>query len=130
MRNVPLVHGCLIDSGSRTTLRGMASTPGGTHTPVVLLARAHARAGREQEMLDALTSLVTATRQEQGCLTYEPHRGEDDPRLFVMYEVWGSEAHLEAHRQSPHLRHFFKLADSLTDDGISVEQLRPLGIPR
>jgi quinol monooxygenase YgiN len=105
-------------------------TSQGPETPVVLIARMRARAGREEELRNALTPLVTATRQEEGCITYVPHRSQDDPALFVMYEVWRSEEHLRAHERSPHLREFAELARSVTEDGIALERLRPLDVPR
>ncbi|MFI7143001.1 putative quinol monooxygenase [Streptomyces massasporeus] len=99
-------------------------------TPVVLIARMRARAGREEELRAALTPLVEATRQEEGCITYVPHRSEDDHAVFVMHEIWESEAHLRAHERSPHLREFAELARSATDGGIALERLRPLDVRR
>ncbi|MFG2358730.1 putative quinol monooxygenase [Streptomyces sp. NPDC048521] len=105
----------------------MTST-GETGTPIVLVARMQARPGKEKELRDALPPLVAATRREEGCLTYAPHQGLDDPGLLVMHEVWQSEEHLRSHSQSEHLRAFAALAGELTDGGIRIERLRPLDI--
>ncbi|CAL9378239.1 putative quinol monooxygenase [Streptomyces sp. enrichment culture] len=94
------------------------------HTgPIVLVARMKARPGKEQELWDALPALVSATRQEDGCLTYVPHEGLDDPGLLVMHEVWQSEEHLRAHSASAHLRAFAERAATLTVNGIEIERL-------
>ncbi|MEV7816316.1 putative quinol monooxygenase [Streptomyces flaveolus] len=96
--------------------------------PVVLVARMRALPGKERELRDALPALVTATRQEEGCLTYVPHQGLDDPGLLVMHEVWQSEAHLRAHSGSDHLRRFAELAETLTVGGIEIERLTELAV--
>ncbi|MFF4213226.1 putative quinol monooxygenase [Streptomyces sp. NPDC001796] len=96
--------------------------------PIVLVARMQARPGKEQELRDALPALVAATRQEDGCLTYVPHQGLDDPGLLVMHEVWQSEEHLRAHSGSDHLRQFAKLAETLTVGGIQIERLTELAV--
>ncbi|MFH8535076.1 putative quinol monooxygenase [Streptomyces tendae] len=96
--------------------------------PVVLVARMRALPGKERELRDALPSLVAATRQEDGCLTYVPHQGLDDPELLVMHEVWQSEEHLRAHSASDQLRRFAELAGHLTVDGIQIERLTVLAV--
>lgn len=96
--------------------------------PIVLVARMQARPGKEQELRDALPALVAATRQEDGCLTYVPHQGLDDPGLLVMHEVWQSEEHLRAHAASDHLRRFAELAELLTVGGIQIERLTELAV--
>ncbi len=117
-------------AGTFTNAGADAGTRQASETPVVLLARMRARPGREQELQEALVPLVTATHQEPGCVAYAPHRGHDDPALFVMHEVWQSETHLRAHEQSAHLRQFAEKAASLTDGGIAIERLEPLGVTR
>ncbi|GAB1340630.1 putative quinol monooxygenase [Streptomyces sp. E-15] len=95
---------------------------------IVLVARMRALPGKERELRDALPALVAATRQEDGCLTYVPHQGLDDPGLLVMHEVWQSEEHLRAHSASDHLRRFAELAGPLTVDGIQIERLTELAV--
>ncbi|GGL92687.1 antibiotic biosynthesis monooxygenase [Streptomyces fumigatiscleroticus] len=96
--------------------------------PIVLIARMQARPGKEQELKEALPGLVAATRQEEGCITYVPHLGLDDPGLIVMHEVWQSEEHLRAHSGSDHLRKFAGLAEELTVGGIRIERLTVLDV--
>ncbi|MET9297068.1 putative quinol monooxygenase [Streptomyces sp. NPDC003077] len=101
---------------------------GRTTGPIVLIARMKARPGKARELKDALPALVAATRREDGCLTYLPHHGLDDPGLLVMHEVWQSEEHLRAHSVSAHLRAFAELADTLTVGGIEIERLAELEV--
>ncbi|GAA2253577.1 antibiotic biosynthesis monooxygenase [Streptomyces ruber] len=96
--------------------------------PVVLIARLRARTGREGELKDALAPLVRASRREDGCITYTPHQGQDDPALFVVHEVWRSEAHLRVHSESSHFGEFVRTSESLLDGGIAVEPFRVLDV--
>lgn len=49
-----------------------------------------------------LGQLITASRAEPGCLTYDLHTEIDTPNSFVLHEVWESEAALEEHRTMAH----------------------------
>ncbi|MBI2882382.1 MAG: antibiotic biosynthesis monooxygenase [Candidatus Methylomirabilis oxyfera] len=72
---------------------------------VRVVARVVARSGKVEELLALLRGLVEPTRREPGCVTYELLQNTADPTDFTFVEEWSSEADLDAHLQSPHLRH-------------------------
>lgn len=45
-------------------------------------------------------------RDEPGCLRFDVIQDRDDANRFYYYEVYRDEAALEAHRQSPHFKHY------------------------
>ena len=51
---------------------------------------------------------VEPSRQEPGCIEYHMLRDQQDPSLFVFYEVWASKADLDVHSDLPHMREFFE----------------------
>ncbi len=55
-----------------------------------------------------LRELISPSRREPGCRTYEIHRAKDDPRTFLLYEQYDDEAAIEAHRASPHFIRYGK----------------------
>jgi quinol monooxygenase YgiN len=59
-----------------------------------------------QEIADALLKLTTASRQEPGCVTYVPHRLQDDPDMILIYEQYRDDAAADAHRQSEHFKKY------------------------
>ncbi|MBU1003663.1 MAG: antibiotic biosynthesis monooxygenase [Proteobacteria bacterium] len=61
--------------------------------------------GLEAEFEALLAPLVTATRAEQGCLRYEPHRTEEIGRYCIL-EQWQSQEHLDRHLDSEHIATF------------------------
>ena len=71
---------------------------------VRVVARVVARPGKEDELRTLLRGLIEPTRREPGCVTYELLQNTADPTDFTFVEEWCSEADLDAHLQSPHLR--------------------------
>ncbi|MGD0251490.1 MAG: putative quinol monooxygenase [Verrucomicrobiota bacterium] len=71
---------------------------------VTVVATFQAKPGKENELRAALTGLVAPTRKEAGCLNYNLHVSPEDPAKFLFHENWASQAHLDAHFQSPHVQ--------------------------
>jgi quinol monooxygenase YgiN len=72
--------------------------------PVTLAVTFQARPGKESELRETLLGLLAPTRAEAGCVNYDLHIAPDDPSKFLFYENWKSQAHLEAHAQTPHIQ--------------------------
>ncbi|AZM90653.1 MULTISPECIES: putative quinol monooxygenase [Streptomyces] len=84
---------------------------------VSLVGIARSKPERAQELMELLLSFVEPTRQEPGCLEYHFHEDGEEPGVFVFYEVWRSQADLDAHLALPHLRDFWeRRMDYLTTD--------------
>lgn len=69
----------------------------------------HAKTRPEQS--DAFEALFRAyvepSRAEPGCIEYHMLRDQQDPTLFIFYEIWQSQAHLDVHSNLPHMKQFF-----------------------
>ena len=91
-----------------------------------LVAVMRAKPGKEEELRAALESLIEPTKAEDGCHTYALHRGSEDPSLFIFYENWTSDAHLDAHLAMPYLVDFgARIPELLDDSGLSLNRVRP-----
>jgi quinol monooxygenase YgiN len=75
--------------------------------PCVIEQRHLARA------LEVYRELVAATRQEDGCLSYELLQQTDDPTRFVLVEEWESQEHLDAHTRTEHFTRLVAELESL-----------------
>jgi len=73
---------------------------------VVLVARWVARDGEEERVLALLEQLAPASRAEPGCLLYQPCRDREDPRRFLIFEVYADENAFRAHGESEHFQRF------------------------
>ena len=71
---------------------------------VVLVARWVAKEGKEERVLEVLEELAPASRAEPGCLHYQPCRDRDDPRRFLIFEIYADEQAIQAHGESEHFR--------------------------
>ena len=72
--------------------------------PIIMTVSFQARPGKETELRQALTDVLTPTRQEAGCLFYNLHVAADDPSKFLFHESWASGAHHAAHDLTPHIQ--------------------------
>ena len=70
---------------------------------LTVVAHIRAKAGYEEQVREALLSLIEPTRAEAGCVNYELHCSLEDAALFFFYENWVSRAAWEEHLQMPHL---------------------------
>src|SRR3954463_8672076 len=50
---------------------------------------------------------VEPSRAEPGCIEYHMLRDKKDPSLFIFYEIWETQAHLDVHSNLPHMQQFF-----------------------
>ena len=93
---------------------------------LTVIAHIRAKAGQEERVQEALLRLIAPTQAEAGCINYDLHVSEEDPRQFVFYENWMSESDLEAHANSAYLRAFRKMADEILDGPIEITKWRML----
>jgi quinol monooxygenase YgiN len=91
-----------------------------------VIARALARAGKEEQLRNTLTEMLTPTRAEQGCRLYElyesNHRG-----LFYFYEEWESQDALNRHTETPHYKQLAQNVRDLLEGAFEVNILDSLG---
>jgi quinol monooxygenase YgiN len=68
----------------------------------------HAKTRPEKaEAFEALfRAYVAPSRAEPGCIEYHMLRDQQDPTLFIFYEIWESQANLDVHSNLPHMKQF------------------------
>lgn len=49
---------------------------------------------------------VEPSRAEPGCIEYHMLRDQQDPSLFIFYEVWATKAALDLHSNLAHMKQF------------------------
>lgn len=70
---------------------------------ITLLAEMTFTAPVGEAVLGALKLLVSAVRQEPGCVEYAAHAHAEDARRIVFYERWADQKALDAHGVAPAL---------------------------
>ncbi len=73
-----------------------------------------------ERMLDVVAPMVAASRAEEGCHEYvftpDPH----DPALVRLFELWESQAALDAHFASAHMAEWRERSADLTITGRDI----------
>ncbi|MFL9915375.1 putative quinol monooxygenase [Paraburkholderia fungorum] len=77
---------------------------------IAVVAISMAKPGYEEQVREALESIVGPTRKELGALQYDLHRDGQEPRRFVFVERWESQEALAAHARSAHIAAYWKVA--------------------
>lgn len=91
-----------------------------------VIATIPAKAGSEGAIRDALTTLVAATRTEEGCLAYDLYESASAPGTFVTVERWRSQADLDAHMGAPHVAEAFAGAGGHLAGDVQIHPLTPV----
>jgi quinol monooxygenase YgiN len=81
-----------------------------------VFVRLHARAGHEDEVFAALTAVVTASREEPGCVSMHAFRSVRDPQRFFIHSVWKDAHAFNLHAKLPHTLRFMETVDGLVDE--------------
>lgn len=72
---------------------------------VVLVAQYEVKAGQGDTVARALSKMAPLVREhEPGCVLYQANRSRENPDQFLLYEVYGDEQALEAHRATHYFR--------------------------
>lgn len=71
---------------------------------LIVIARLTAKHDQAEALGESLRQLIAPTRQEPGSIAYTLHRDNDNPAVWILYEVWTSRAALDAHFQQPYMQ--------------------------
>jgi quinol monooxygenase YgiN len=75
-----------------------------TNQPLTIIARFKAKSGIEAQVKQDLLDMIAPSRAESGCITYDLHQDTQDPSVFVLYEIWQSQAALDFHLKTPYFK--------------------------
>lgn len=77
-------------------------------TPYAFILKAKTHPDKAEAFEALFSAYVEPSRQEPGCIEYHMLRDQQDPTLFVFFEVWASKADLDVHSALPHMQQFFE----------------------
>jgi quinol monooxygenase YgiN len=80
---------------------------------VTLIVQLRPREAQEMLLEAELRALVSPTRKEDGCLTYDLHRSAEGPSAFLLHEVWASREAHSKHTNTPHFLRWNARKDAL-----------------
>lgn len=71
---------------------------------LTIVARIEAKADKIELVKTALLKLIEPSRKEKGCIQYDLHQDNDNPKVFIFYENWESRALWQSHMNNDHLK--------------------------
>ncbi len=91
---------------------------------VTVVVRLKAKAGKEAQVRQELFNLLAPTRAEQGCINFDMHQDPNDSAVFLFHENWVSEEDLKRHFETPHIKRWIKLAETLLAEPLELTRWR------
>ena len=91
----------------------------------IIIAKVVAKPAEIATVQSELLKLVEPTHKEQGCVEYRLHQDKTDQTLFIFYERWESEAHLQQHIESAHFKACMSNLEGRTE-GLTIQELTAL----
>ncbi len=95
-------------------------------TELVVVAVITAKTGSEHVVRNVLTELVTPTREETGCMSYDLYESTSVGGTFVTVERWREQSDLDAHLQTEHIAHALAATDEHLAAPPAIHPLAPL----
>jgi quinol monooxygenase YgiN len=92
---------------------------------VHVIARFVASQGKENQLRVLLQSMVTPTRAESGCESYELYESDTQGR-FYLNETWESRAALDRHLATPHFERLKRTGAELVKEPFEVNIAREI----
>ncbi len=89
--------------------------------------RFHVLEGMGGAFEGALQEVLSASRQEAGCLEIHGYRSIRDARLFYIHSKWKDEEAFDAHAKMAHTVKFLKNAEALIDLPLDVTRTERIG---
>jgi quinol monooxygenase YgiN len=89
--------------------------------------RLHVGAGRESAFEEALQEVLSASREEAGCLKIHGYRSIRDARLVYIHSKWKDEEAFEVHAKMAHTVNFLKKVEALIDHPLEVTRTERIG---
>jgi (4S)-4-hydroxy-5-phosphonooxypentane-2,3-dione isomerase len=95
----------LVLVSARSSAQGTAKSAG-QEGAVCLNVMYTIQAGHEDEAVDDLRKLAAETRKEPGNVLFLIHRSLEDPRKFLIYEQYRSQAALDTHLSKDYFQRY------------------------
>jgi quinol monooxygenase YgiN len=83
---------------------------------LTIVANIKAKADKIELVKTELLKLIDVTRAEQGCISYELHRDNDNSAHFMFYETWQTRELWRVHMENQHLADFVAATQGAVDE--------------
>lgn len=71
------------------------------------------------DALELMRQMADASKEEEGCVSYEFYVGLTDPNTLLLFQEWESVDALQGHFETEHMEEFLKLLPSFLDGEVA-----------
>ena len=71
------------------------------------------------DALELMRQMADASKEEEGCVSYEFYVGLTDPNTLLLFQEWESVDALQGHFETDHMEEFLKLLPSFLDGEVT-----------
>ncbi|MBL4682899.1 MAG: antibiotic biosynthesis monooxygenase [Pseudomonadales bacterium] len=75
-----------------------------------------------EKALDLMRQMSSATREEEGCVSYEFFIGLSNPNTLLLFQEWETVDALHDHFKTPHMELFLKELPDILDGEVSTRR--------
>lgn len=87
----------------------------------IVVAIMKVQEGKEQEMKDAMSSMLPQVQSEEGTLVYALHQSQKEPQKFLVYEKYRDKEAFDFHSTTDAIKELFGKVGPLLDGKPSIE---------
>lgn len=91
---------------------------------VTVMAKIKAKKDSVEIAKKEFLKLTEPTRKEEGCIEYNLHQDNEDPAVFVFFENWASDIHLEKHMNTAHFKSFSSVIEGMVEEVVIQKMTR------
>ena len=74
------------------------------------------------DALDLMRQMAAASREENGCITYEFYVGLSDPNTLLLFQEWVSVDALQGHFETEHMEAFLQELPNVLDGEVATRR--------
>lgn len=74
------------------------------------------------DALELMRQMAVASREEQGCISYEFYVGLSDPNVLLLFQEWESVDALQGHFETDHMEEFLKVLPDVLDGEVATRR--------
>lgn len=92
---------------------------------LIIVAKIQAKPDHIELVKAELNKLIAPTLKEEGCIQYDLHKDNQNPEIFLFYEIWQSRELWQQHMNAAHLAEFNKVTEGAVA-GVSLNEMTKL----
>lgn len=80
------------------------------------------KADVRDDALELMRQMASASRAEEGCISYEFYVGLTDPNTLLLFQEWESVDALQGHFETDHMEEFLKVLPDVLDGEVATRR--------